>query len=81
MTKDELTTQLTTIFREIFDDDDIVLRDDLTADDIYEWDSLNNIRLMVKIENDLNLRFNTTQITGLKNVGELINLVLEKISS
>jgi acyl carrier protein len=76
-----LTEKLTDIFREVFDDDSIVLRNELTADDVENWDSLTHINLIVAIEKEFKVRFTTGEVSGLKNVGDLVSLVSRKISA
>jgi acyl carrier protein len=66
------------VFRDIFDDDSIVLRDDMTAADVENWDSLNHIDMIVAIESEFKIRFTTAEVTSLKNVGELMALVDKK---
>ena len=66
------------VFRDIFDDDSIVLRDDMTAADVENWDSLNHIDMIVAIESEFKIKFTTAEVTLLKNVGELIALVDKK---
>jgi acyl carrier protein len=66
------------VFRDIFDDDSIVLRDDMTAADVENWDSLNHIDMIVAIESEFKIKFTTSEVTSLKNVGELIALVDKK---
>lgn len=65
-------------FRDIFDDNSIVLRDDMTAADVKNWDSLNHIDMIVAVESEFKIKFTTAEVTSLKNVGELIALVEKK---
>ena len=65
------------IMREVFDDEDITLSSETTADDIDIWDSLNHIRLIVAIEEDLEIELPMERVNELRNVGELVNLVEE----
>lgn len=66
------------IFRDVFDDDDLVIVKNTTAQDIDGWDSLAHIRLVISIEKALNLRFSAAEISGLVNVGEMAELILKK---
>jgi len=67
--------ELQEIFRDLFDDDDIVLTDSTSAADIRGWDSLKNVKLIVQIEKKFKIRFSTGEVVGLKNVGELLALI------
>ena len=69
--------QLTTVLRDVFDDDALVATPALTADDVDDWDSLANVRLFLAIEQSFGIRFSSAEMTGLANVGELA-AVLEK---
>ena len=71
----DIYAQLTEIMIEIFNDDDITLTPETTAADVENWDSLNNIRLMAQIESEFEMRFTTFELTGLKNVGELVAIL------
>lgn len=73
--------KLTDIFRTLFNEPSLVLRDDLTAPDVPGWDSFNHINLVMQIEEDFQLRFTTEEIASLKNVGEFKALVARKLSS
>ena len=70
--------QLTPIFRDVFDDEDLVIKQNTTAQDVDGWDSLAHIRLVVSIEKALGLRFTAAEISGLVNVGEMAELILKK---
>jgi acyl carrier protein len=79
MTKDEVRSKLKPIFESVLDVDDLDLRDDLSAGDIPEWDSLSHVRLLVTVERQLKIKFSNSEIEGLKNVGDLIRLVMTKV--
>lgn len=78
MDKTFVWTKLTQIFQELFDDDQIVIGHETTADDIEEWDSLSHIQLMIAIEKAFDMRFNTGEIAHLVNVGEMVDLIVKK---
>ena len=64
------------IFRDVFDDDEIVIDANTTANDIDGWDSLTHIRLVISIEKALDLRFTAAEISELENVGEMVELIV-----
>ncbi len=76
--RDNLLESLTEIFKDTFDDSSIELTDKTTADDIEDWDSLMQIRLLIAIEQKFSLRFNPIEISELENVGQMVSL-LEKL--
>ena len=71
--------QLTSILRDVFDNDDIVAAPDLTAAKVVGWDSLGNVRLFVEIERSFSVRFSAAEIGSLKNVGQLADLLERKL--
>jgi acyl carrier protein len=75
---DPITEKLTAIFHDVFDDDSLVLRPDLTADDVPEWDSLSHVRLILAVQKAFGAKFSAAQTANLKNVGELIELIRAK---
>jgi acyl carrier protein len=79
MELNELYEKLTDIFRECFDDDDIVATPELTADDVDEWDSLAHVRLILAIGRSFNIRFSASEVSNFKNVGELAVTIQAKL--
>ena len=73
--------QLTDIFREVFDDDNIVLTPETTAADIPDWDSVAHVNLVVAIEERMKVRFKTSEIEGLHNVGQLAGILEYKLEN
>jgi acyl carrier protein len=72
------TGRLAGIFRTLFNDPDLELRDDLTARDVDGWDSLNHVNLMILIEDEFRVRFTTSEVSALQDVGELKRLLAAK---
>ena len=71
----DIYERLNGVFREFFDDDEIELEPDTTADDIEDWDSLNHITLMAAVEEEFGVRFTMGQVSGMKNVGEMAEII------
>ena len=71
--------ELTEIFRDVFDDEDIVLGEDTTAGDIEDWDSLMHITLITELENHFRIKFKLKEVIGMENVGGTIDLIEEKL--
>ena len=74
MEQQEIYTRLTDIFKKVFDDD-IKLTPDLSAKDVDGWDSLTHIRLIMTVEKAFKMRFSTSEIGKLENVGSLAALI------
>ncbi|MCR5195716.1 MAG: acyl carrier protein [Pseudobutyrivibrio sp.] len=79
MTREQVFKDLTEIFWDVFDDEDIELTDETTADDIEDWDSLEQINLVVACEKKFNVKFDMKEIQNLKNVGEMVDTILAKV--
>jgi len=79
MTPEEIKNKMTEIFKDVLDDETIVLHRETTADDIEEWDSLNHITIIVAVEKEFGIKFDLGDIRQLKNVGEFIDLIQRKI--
>ncbi len=79
---DEIRKQVQDVFREVFDDADLSLSTEMTADDIDGWDSLRHIDVIIAIEKRLEVKFATAEISRLReegsNIGTLLELVARK---
>ena len=69
---------LNDIFQNYFDDDDIQLNNATTAADIEDWDSLAQVGLVILIEKKFGLKFTSSEIEKLSNIGEMVDLINEK---
>jgi len=80
MTRQEVTTRVQATFRDIFDNPSMEIRDEMSAKDLEDWDSLTHINLVTAIEKEFKTRFALAEIQDLKNVGEMIDLTLRKVA-
>lgn len=71
--------ELQDIFRDIFDDEDIVITKETTSEDIDDWDSLTHMQLILEIEKHYNIKFTTAEIKKAANVGEFIQIIEGKL--
>ena len=79
MTRKEVFNGVQDIFRDIFDEDDMVIEDKTNSDDIEEWDSLNHINLVSAIEKEFKIKFALGELMTLKDVGAMVDLMMEKL--
>ena len=79
MDKKEILGEIESIMRDVFDDDDLVVTENLNSNDIEDWDSLSNIRLVVSIEKRFNIKFAFGELQSLNNVGEMVEVIVSKI--
>lgn len=75
MTRNEISERLNLIFRDVFDDETIMIQEMTTAKDIDDWDSLIHITLISAIENEFKIKFDMKDVLGMKNVGEMIDIL------
>ena len=79
MKNNELITRVTSIFRETFDNDSLVISAEMNADSIDEWDSLTHIRLIVSHEIEFGVKFSISEVNELEDIGDFIKLLESKI--
>ena len=79
MDEPQIYQRLTEVFQDVFDEDSIEVTPKLSADDVDGWDSLTHIRLILTIEKVFKIKFSTTEIGKLENVGELVALIQGKV--
>lgn len=72
--------KLQEIFRNVFDDDEIELFDEMTSEDVEDWDSLSHVNLILKIEKEFSVKFTVDEITQTQNVGQFIRIINEKLA-
>jgi acyl carrier protein len=75
MEEPEVYRRLTPIFHDVFDEDSIKVTPELSAKDVDGWDSLTHIRLILTIERAFKIKFSTSEIGKLENVGDLVELI------
>ncbi len=78
MEKIEIEWRLTPIFRDVFNDDALVVSEGMTAADMSTWDSLSNINMIIAVEKAFGVKFSIKDVRNLKNVGELLDLIKRK---
>nr|WP_296835408.1 acyl carrier protein [uncultured Marvinbryantia sp.] len=79
MTKANIYEKLTEIFRDIFDDDTIELQETTSSEDIDGWDSLEHINIVVAVEQTFSIKFTMDEVTGMKNIGEMVDIIMSKL--
>jgi acyl carrier protein len=79
MTREEVFNGVQDIFRDIFDEYDMVIKDKTKPDDVEDWDSLNHINLVSSIEKEFEIKFTLEEQMTLKDVGVMVDLVLKKL--
>ena len=78
MTRETVYERLNEVFQDVFDDETITVQDNTTADDIEDWGSLEHINLVVAVEKCFGMKFTMGEVTGMKNVGAMVDIILER---
>jgi acyl carrier protein len=79
MTREEVYSKINEVFQNVFDNEDITVNDTTTSDDIEDWDSLEQINLVVAVEKKFNIKFNMREVNKFKNVGEMVDIIMTRL--
>ncbi len=74
----EIYAQLTDLFRELFANDEIVLKPETSAKDIEGWDSFNHLSVIVAVETRFGLKMKTQELDKLNQIADLVTMIKEK---
>lgn len=80
MNKEEIREKVQAIFREVLDNDEIVVNREESADDIEEYDSLSHIQLVVEIEKEFGVKFKAKDILAWDTFGDMLDCIEKYIS-
>lgn len=80
MSREEVLEKVNEIFHDVFDDDSIVIVENTTAEDVEDWDSLMHITLISEIESEFGFKFQMKDVVGMKNVGEMLDIILASMN-
>lgn len=80
MKRNEILNRVREIFRDIFDDQTLEISDTTNADDIDDWESLEQISILVAIQKEFSIKFSIEDIEGLMNVGQTLDLIERKLA-
>lgn len=78
MVNEKIKEELNAVFQRIFDDQNLLIFESMTAKDVEDWDSLTHIKLIVEVEKQFKISFTTKEVKSLANVGEFIRLIERK---
>jgi acyl carrier protein len=78
MDEPQIYARLEEVFAGVFGEDSIQITPELSAKDVDGWDSLAHIRLLLTIERTFKIKFSTSEIGGLRNVGDLVEIIKER---
>ncbi len=70
--------KLTIIFRVVFNDPTLELKEELTANDVENWGSLTHMLMIAQVEDHFNIKFRLKELNKMKMVSDLVDLILDK---
>ena len=70
---------LNEVFRRVFDDEELVVTPETTANDVDGWDSLTHVNLIIAVESKFGIRFTQKELLTQKNVGDLLRAIDAKL--
>lgn len=79
MSREEIFDKVQETFRDVFDDEELVISDATNSDEIEDWDSLEHISLIVSMEKEFSMKFDLKEVNALKDVGEMVDLIKRKM--
>lgn len=79
MTRKELLEKINEVFQDVFDDEDIIVTEETTPDDIDDWDSLEHINLIAALESEFSVKFSMNEASQMKQVGSILDILISKI--
>ncbi len=81
MNRNEIVEKLTSVFQEVFSDNNLVLNDEMTANDVEKWDSLTHMLMISTVEERFGVRFKLKELNKLKKTGDIVDILEEKLNS
>lgn len=74
----EILSRIQTVFRDVFDDEELCISRETTSDDIEDWDSLAQISIVSGVENEFGVRFDVSEMIAFDSVGALADIIAQK---
>jgi acyl carrier protein len=79
MDEPQIYARMANIFEDVFDEDSIEITPELSAKDVDGWDSLTHVRLLLTVEKAFKIKFSTSEIGKLENLGDLVKLIKARV--
>ena len=79
MNREKVLDIVQEICRDIFDSENLIITNELSAEDIDTWDSLNHLNLISSVEEEFNIKFDFDEMASFKNIGDIIDSIINKI--
>lgn len=79
MTQEEILAKIAPIFKEVFNDDEMDVNMDLTADDIDEWSSISQTLMLTEVEKEFGVVFKLREVAEMDNVAAIVGMIESKL--
>ena len=79
MSREDIMEKVNEIFRDVFDDEELIITDSTNSDDIEDWDSLEHISLIISMEKEFDMKFDIKEVNKLENVGQMVDMIKAKM--
>lgn len=79
MKRPEIFTKVEDIFKDLLDNEDFRLTEEMSADDVQEWDSLFHITLIASIEDEFKINISTAEVAKAKNIGIVLDMIEKEL--
>ncbi|HPT21821.1 MAG TPA: acyl carrier protein [Bacteroidales bacterium] len=79
MERTDVINHLTAIFKKVFEKQELVLTDEMTANDVDQWTSLSHVILIAEIEKEFSITFQMRDLNKMDNVGAMVDLIISKL--
>ncbi len=80
MTREEVLAKVNEVICDVLDDEDITVTEATVSDDVEGWDSLTHITIVGSVEAEFDIKFAMKDVAGMKNVGHMVDLIMEQLS-
>ena len=81
MDKAQVLAEVSEIIRDVLDVPALVVTMSTSAENVEGWDSFNHINIVVAVESHFHVKIHTAEIEELRNVGELVDLIHQKLDA
>ena len=78
MERPDVIDRLTPIARKVFENKDVVLSDEMSAETLDTWTSLSFMQFLTAIEQEFGFRFKMMELLSLKSMGSIIDSIANK---
>jgi acyl carrier protein len=79
MLKEEILKKVELVFRDVFGKESLIINEQMSANDIDEWNSLNHMILVSDIEKVFAIKFKLKDLNKMRNIGDMVEIITMKL--